>query len=200
MDITTFTSLEFSRLRAQIANLCLTKEGEELLLGSFPETTLAGVLDLRQQVAPCLALQGAQLPPEDFPAVADLMVRTAPEGAVLEGRELKALARYLSSVTAWKAFLGRQEAEKTRQWAARWGDFSQLCSHLHYVLNAEGSLIEEHIPSLMRLKGEISQARGDIDRTARNWLKDATKAEFWQTDTPAEKDGRTVLPLKSNFK
>ncbi len=200
MDITTLTSLEFSRLRAQIASLCLTEEGKDLLLSSFPEMTQAGVIDLRLQVAPCLALQGAELPAGDFPAVDDLLGRTAPEGAVLEGRELKALARYLSSVTAWKAFLGRQESEITRHWAARWGDFSQLCNHLHYVLNAEGSLIEEHIPSLMRLKGEISQARGDIDKTARNWLKDATKAEFWQTDTPAEKDGRTVLPLKSNFK
>ncbi len=200
MDLTTLTSLDFSRLQAQIAALCLTQEGQNLLLASKPYTTLPPVLDLRKQVNPCLRLQDAEIPPSDFPAISELLERTAPEGAVLEGRELKALARYLTSVAAWKAFLGRQESPVLQQWAASWGDFSILSGHLHYVLNEEGAFIEEHIPSLLRLRSEISQARGDIDKTARTWLKDASKADYWQTDTPTEKEGRTVLPLKSNFK
>jgi DNA mismatch repair protein MutS2 len=202
MDLTTLETLEFPRILNQAAGFCMTEEGRQGLVLEPVLTDPAALDALKREVKPWLDLliRSGEVPASDFPAVERALERCAPEGASLDGRELKALARYLSSAAAWKRFLAGTEVEGLKIWALRLGDFSVLAQGLHRVLDVEGAVIEDNVPSLVHLRGEISRSRTEIDQTARAFLRDGDQREFWQDTTATQKDGRTVLPLKANFK
>ncbi len=202
MDMTTLETLEFPRILDQVAGFCLTEEGRSRLPAE-PVLTDPGALEaLKREVQPWLDLlvRSPDVPASDFPPVERSLERCAPEGASLDGRELKALARYLTSAAAWKRFLAASEVEGLGIWALRLADFSVLAQSLHRVLDADGAVIEDHVPALVSLRGEIARNRTEIDQTAKSFLRDSDQREFWQDTTATQKDGRTVLSLKANFK
>lgn len=202
VDPVTAEALEFPRILAQAAGFCMTEEGREQLLAE-PVLTEPSLLDaLKREVKPWLDLlvRSFDLPPSDFPPVQRSLERCGPEGSSLDGRELKGLARYLSSAAAWKRFLAASEVDGLKVWALRLNDFSALAQELHRVLDVDGAVIEDHVPALVHLRGEISRSRVDIETTAKSFLRDSDQREFWQDTTATQKDGRTVLPLKANFK
>jgi DNA mismatch repair protein MutS2 len=202
MDLTTLETLEVPRILAQAAGFCMTGEAKTLLLQEPILTDPAALGVLKDEVRPWLDLlvRSGDLPPSDFPLVEHSVERAGPEGASLEGRELGALARYLTSAAAWKRFLAVCEIEALRVWAVRLHDFSALAQELHRVIGPDGEVIEDAVPALVRLRGEISRSRSDVEQTARGFLRDADQREYWQDTTATQKDGRTVLPLKANFK
>ena len=202
MDLTTAETLEFPRILEQVAGFCMTGEGRERLVGEGVVTDPAALEALKAQVRPWLELlvRSGDVPASDFPPVQKSLDRCAPEGASLDGRELKALARYLTSAAAWKRFLSGCEVDSLRVWALRLADFTVLAQELHRVLDADGAVIEDHVPALVHLRSEISRSRNEIDLTARSFLRNSDQREFWQDTTATQKDGRTVLALKANFK
>ena len=202
LDQTTAETLEFPRILDQVAGFCMTEEGRLRLLLE-PVLTNTSILDtLKREVKPWLELliRSGDLPGSDFPPIEKALERCAPEGASLDGRELKSLARYLTSAAAWKRFLAASEVEGLKIWSLRLADFSVLAQQLHRVLDIDGSVIEDHVPALVHLRGEISRSRADIEVTAKTYLRDSDQREFWQDTTATQKDGRTVLPLKANFR
>jgi len=198
----TLETLEVPRILAQAAGFCMTEEARALLPLEPMLTDPSTLAALKDEVRPWLDLltRSGELPPSDFPAAEQAVERSGPEGASLDGRELGALARYLVSAAAWKRFLANCEIETLRVWAVRLPDFSALAQELRRVIGPDGEVIEDAVPALVRLRGEISRSRTDIDQTARSFLRDADQREYWQDTTATQKDGRTVLPLKANFK
>lgn len=202
LDPVTAEALEFPRIRDQVAGFCMTEEGREQLVLEPVLTDPSALADLKQQVKPWLDLvvRSGEIPSSDFPPVQRALDRCGPEGSSLDGRELKALARYLSSAAAWKRFLAASDIDGLRVWALRLNDFSVLAQQLHRVLDVDGAVLEDQVPALVHLRGEISRSRAEIDLTAKSFLRDSEQREFWQDTTATQKDGRTVLPLKANFK
>lgn len=202
LDPVTAEALEFPRILHQAAGFCMTEEGRARLLLEPVLTDPAALETLKREVKPWLELlvRSGEVPAADFPGVERALERCGPEGSSLDGKELKALARYLSSAAAWKRFLAASEREELKLWALRLSDFSVLAQALHRVLDTDGAVIEDHVPALVHLRGEISRSRADIEATARSFLRDSDQREFWQDTTATQKDGRTVLPLKANFK
>jgi len=202
MDVTSLQTLEFSRILAEVCEACMTSEAPDALNVEPILTHRQALQSLQDEVRPFLTLlvRSGDLPASDFPPVAQALDRCAPEGSTLEGAELKALARYLSSVSAWKRFLTARQESELSVWALRLGDHTTLAQSIHRVLDAAGQVIEEAVPELVHLRGEISRSRNEIDQTARGFLRDVQQHDLWQDSQPTQKDGRTVLPLKSNFK
>lgn len=202
LDPVTSEALEFGRIVAQAAGLCMTEEGRSQLLAEPVLTDPAALEALKREVKPWLDLlvRSGEVPTSDFPPVQRALERCGPEGSSLDGKELKGLARYLTSASAWKRFLATSEVDPLKLWALRLNDFTVLAQQLHRVLDVDGAVIEDHVPALVHLRGEISRSRADIDVTAKSFLRDSDQREFWQDTTATQKDGRTVLPLKANFK
>lgn len=202
MDLTTGQTLDFFRIRDQVAGFCLTEEAKKLLQEESVLTETGALNLLRDEVKPFLDLlvRSGELPASDFPPVALALDHCAPEGSVLDGSQLKALARYATSAALWKRYLASREEKALQVWALRLADFSVLADQIHRVFDSQGEIIEDAVPSLVRLKGELSRTRTEIDQTARHWLKDSGNHDLWSGNNPTQKDGRTVLPLKTNFK
>lgn len=202
LDPVTAEALEFRRIVGQAAGFCMTEEGRDLLPVEPVLTDAAALDNLKREVKPWLDLlvRSGDVPPSDFPPVERALERCGPEGSSLDGKELKGLARYLTSAAAWKRFLSLSEVDGLKLWALRLNDFTVLAQELHRVLDVDGAVIEDRVPALVHLRGEISRSRVDIDTTAKAFLRDTDQREFWQDTTATQKDGRTVLALKANFK
>jgi len=202
VDPVTADTLEFSRILAQAAGFCMTDEGRSRLPLEAVLTDPTTLRNLKDEVKPFLELlvRSGDLPASDFPPIERALERCGPEGSSLDGWDLKGLARYLTSAAAWKRFLANSEVQGLKLWALRLGDFSVLAQELHRVLDVDGAVIEDHVPALVHLRGEISRSRAEIDTVAKTFLRDSDQREFWQDTTATQKDGRTVLPLKANFK
>jgi DNA mismatch repair protein MutS2 len=202
LDDATADTLEFPRILAQVAGFCMTDEGRQRLSAEPVLTQNSALDDLKREVKPWLELlvRSGDLPNSDFPPIEKALERCGPEGSSLDGATLKSVARYLTSAAAWKRFLAQSEVEGLKIWALRLNDFSVLAQELHRVLDTDGAVIEDHVPSLVHLRGEISRSRADIDTTAKSFLRDSDQRDIWQDTTATQKDGRTVLPLKAKFK
>ena len=59
---------------------------------------------------------------------------------------------------------------------------------------------EKQIPELAAIRERIRRHRADADRSVRGLLEDRDYHAYWQTTIPTQRDGRVVLPLKSQFK
>ena len=66
------------------------------------------------------------------------------------------------------------------------------------ILNKDGSLRD--LPELRAVKDRISRAHRDIDALTDSYFRDPDTRSMLQSDAPTQRDGRTVLALRANFK
>lgn len=202
MDSITFDTLEWPRIQKRAADLCFSEEGRLALLQAPLIHDPRDLLELRRPVDLLLGLvqQGERPAAGHLPPVADLLDELVPEGAVLEGRQLKDLGLFLSGVMEVRRFLLDREEPAYPDQVASWPDLTPLATEIHKLLDGEGRVKEDEVPSLRALKRSITQARGDIDQLAKTYLSGGESKDWWQNDRPTVRGGRVVLALKTNFK
>lgn len=203
MDEHAISLLEFSKVIDELAGLCLSPMGAALLRRQE-------VLTSAQQIAERLSLCGAfrsmleagsEPPGLDFPDVAEILPRLGKEGLQLEGGELAAIGRcILSGLKLRRHVLRSDPAGGLSPLAQGIPDLSGLSRSIFRMLDHEGLLRERQIPSLAAIRERIRRNRDDADRAVRGMLEDPSNRSLWQTTTPTQRDGRVVLPIKTQFK
>jgi DNA mismatch repair protein MutS2 len=203
MDEHVLTLLEFSRVQEELAGLCASPEGAALLGGQdflSDRNSLDELLALALEFRAILE-SGATLPGFDFPDVGEVMPRLGKDGLQLEGEELAALGRWILSGLKMKrlVLLGRPQGPLAPR-ADKVPDLSGLSRRIFSIVDHDGALKEKQIPELAAIRQRIRRHREDADRAVRGLLDDQSSRAFWQTTTPTQRDGRVVLPLKSQYK
>ena len=203
MDEHAISLLEFPKVMDELAALCMSPMGVELLRRQE-------ILLSPQEIAERLSLAGAfkgmlengsEPPGLDFPDVAEVLPRLGKEGLQLEGEELAAVGRcVLSGLKLRRHILKAAPSSSLVPLAADIPDLSILSRAIFHMLDHEGVLRERQIPVLAGIRERIRRAREDADRMVRGILEDPSTRSFWQTTTPTQRDGRVVLPLKTQFK
>jgi len=227
MDPHTIELLEFSTVLAQVADHCLSAQGRERLLGEqfISDPRLLGQrLGLARSFRRLLE-SGREFPPLEFPDLGWLLPRISKPGSAMDAAELSGLGRFLVSAQKLKRAIlkgcGAEEAaahapaagsgpgaeasssgeeEGLAAKAGRIPGLKGLIREIFTVVDADGSLKEKNLPSLREIKARIRRLQQELERLARGYLESPSYRPFWQTATVTLKDGRTVLPLKANFK
>ncbi|MGA2378565.1 MAG: endonuclease MutS2 [Spirochaetia bacterium] len=203
MDEHTLALLEFARVREQLAGLCASPTGEalldtqEFLTDRQPLDELLGLtLELR-----AILEGGNPIPGFDFPDIEQVVPRLGKEGLQLDGEELAALGRWILSGLKMKrlVLLGRPAGPLGRH-AEEVPDLSPLSRKIFRIVDHDGALREKQIPELAAIRERIRRHREDADRSVRGMLDEHAYKGYWQTTTPTQRDGRVVLPLKSQYK
>ncbi|HTP58710.1 MAG TPA: endonuclease MutS2, partial [Spirochaetia bacterium] len=203
MDEHTISLLEFPKVMDELAGLCMSPMGAGLLRRQ-------AILSSPQEISERLSLAGAfrnmlesgsEPPGLDFPDTAEVLPRLGKEGLQLEGEELAAVGRcILSGLKLRRHILKGAASGPLAPLAAGIPDLSSLSRAIFHMLDHEGVLRERQIPVLAGIRERIRRAREDADRLVRAILEDPSTRSFWQTTTPTQRDGRVVLPLKTQFK
>jgi len=203
MDEHTLTLLEFSRVREELAGLCASPTGAALLGGQeflSDRQALDGLLGLTLDFR-AIVEGGHAVPGFDFPDVNEVILRLGKEGLQLEGEELSAIGRWILSGLKMKrlVLLGRPGTALALH-AERLPDLSSLSRKIFRIVDHDGALREKQIPELAAIRERIRRHREDADRSVRSLLDEHAYRGYWQTTTPTQRDGRVVLPLKSQYK
>ena len=210
MDERTLQLLEFDRIRGAVADLCVSPQGAALAAGQ-PVETDGGRVAERLGMAAALrrAVEAAAgLPSFDFPGVEGALASLAKQGASLDGEELAALGRSILSSLKLRRYVlkalpdgspGSPEA-RLADIARCIPDLSALSRSIFHTVDHDGVLREKDLPGLAAIRDRIRRQREDTEKAARALLDDETARAWWQSNLPAQRDGRLVLPVKTQYR
>lgn len=201
MDERTLELLEFPKILKSLTGHCFSEEGVRRVEAQsfiFSGETLT---DVHEKVEELVRLFDREEAPQlDFPPIAEPVRVLETEGSVMDGADLYAASRYFLSALKLKKYLLAGEAYGNRLTAAlaeQIPDLSDASAELKKVLESDGSIKESH-PELKGLRDQLGRMRSEINRIARTYVQE--RPNYWQSRTPAQRDGRLVLPLKTNYR
>jgi len=203
MDVKHLTTLEFPKVLARLATYTSFSAGEELaralspetslreirwrlkttsearaLLDARPETTLGGAHDIRPQAK--AARRGTALPPPDLLDVRDTLVAA---------RDLRRALTRMEEQFPRLAYLAND---------------IQLCpgliTEINRCLDERGAVRDNASSELARIRRETRIARDRIQDKLQRIISSSRNAAFLQEQLITQREGRYVIPLKSDFK
>ncbi|HUI69867.1 MAG TPA: endonuclease MutS2 [Spirochaetia bacterium] len=203
MDEHTLALLEFPKIVEELAEACMSPMGASLVHSQEILTSPEGINErLALAEAFRVMLENGQEPPGlDFPDFEETLPKLGKQGLQLEGEELANIGRcILSGLKLRRHIIKVAPSDTLVPIASAIPDLSGLSRAIFRMLDHQGSLRERQIPSLAAIRERIRRVRDEADRTVRGMLEDPSYRSFWQTTTPTQRDGRVVLPLKTQFK
>ena len=202
MDLHTLNLLDFQSVLEALQDRCLSEAGRNALTG---QTICSDSQEVEERKARAVAFRrvlesGKPFPAFDFPPLDTLQSKLFKQGALFEMEELAFLGRFIVSARRLLKFLHTSGEATLIPLAAALPDLKGLSKDIFAVIDDEGFLRETHIPVLREIRGRIRSLQRDTEKIAKSYLHDPTYQTVWQENLPAEKNGRIVLPIKSNFK
>ncbi len=123
------------------------------------------------------------------------------KGTQLEGEELVSLAHLVRSFVRLAEWLRDAGCAPFLVADLEAVPLPKECSdRILYLLDDGGNVREERVPELKRIRERIRALQQEIDRRVRGYFNDPRHEQYWSSDAPAYREGRVVLPLKSDFK
>jgi DNA mismatch repair protein MutS2 len=202
MDAHAAELLDFPAVQRELAGLCFSAQGRELLQAQ-PISDQVEEVERRKELAAAFRRvleSGKPFPALDFPDIGPLLPRIHKEGALFEPAELAALGRFLVSALRLKRHIAAGGEEGLAAIAADIADLRELSRAIFSRIDRDGAVRENHIPSLRAIRERIRALQKEAERLAQGYLSHQDYRGFWQSDLAGQKNGRLVLPLRSNFK
>lgn len=210
MDERTLALLEFDRIQAGVAGYCVSPQGAALVAVQPVETDADRVAE---RLAMAAALRrgietSAAAPSFDFPETAGALVALGKQGASLDGEELAAIGRSVLSSLKLRRYIlkalpegspGSPEA-RVADIARAIPDLSALSRAIFHTVDHDGKLREKDLPGLAAIRDRIRRNREDTEKAARALMDEESGRTWWQTNLPAQRDGRLVLPVKTQYR
>ena len=203
MDAHSTSVLEFDAIRKELTSYCLGVDGELLINQQdfFSDPDRIKAMQERSNHIRMLLEANVKIPAVTFPQILESLERAKKEGTVLEAEELANIALYLRSGERIAKYVSISLLTDVRSVLAdeaqEMPDLRDLSSSLFAVVDEDGQ-IKESIPELRSIRRRMRTAQNGLQSAATTYLN--RDSEIWQTDVPTLRDGRTVLPLKINYK
>ena len=200
--------LEFQKIKNELSEYCFSVNGSELILKQdiLNDNKEVDYLKNLSVSLKKVLNSGRSLPALDFPEIKHLLKVLEKKGTALDGINFAFISRYLYSAKIFRksiiSIIGEQlpGCDNLNEIAGAIPDLSSVIKTINRIVDGGGEIKEKKIPELAEIKARIKRLQKQVDQIVSNYLNDHTLRQYFQTDQPGLKDGRTVLPLKSNFK
>ena len=222
--------LDFYRLREKLEEYCLSYEGRALMHNTLPCSSPEAVLKLKHDLDILSeGLRDHEIPALPFPNI-DLVVQKAKkEGLVLDVEEFFALGIWATSyekivglvrsiLEAGGSTKNADQPEEnvpmraldvsagTEEWAKLGIERAVLSApslvllrqKIFAILTPEGEIRD--LPRIHELRHAIHAAQLENQRLVSQYLSDPSLQDALQSNAATERDNRTVLAIKANFK
>jgi DNA mismatch repair protein MutS2 len=198
-------ALEWSRLQSELSARARSPLGQRLAEGWEPGRLSPE--DARVQARAAMELQalrtqeGAQAPVADAIVLDDILKRISRSGAI-DALEFRSLINFHRTVLDLGQFV--------RRFGPKAPQFSLLCSGLDrldpwfrehsLLLDPQGEIVDDASEDLAALRDLSRELHKKIKKRLEDYLSNNKLAELMQDFYITLRDGRYVLPIKSNFK
>ena len=199
-DERTLRLLEFARIREEVAGYCLSEEGREAILGDSPRSAPGEVAALKANVSSLIGIfqEGRDCPAPSFPDISAPARTMAKPGACLEMDELYAVGLWAEAYGVLVSFMAGVEDRGLSLGLDDAPDLAPAARVVFRILDKDGSLRD--LPELRDARTRIARIHRDISAITDSYYKDQDIRSMLQSDEPTLRDGRTVLPVRANFK
>lgn len=194
--------LDFERIRREVAGWAYSDESRRLL---HKEGFLSQKEDWRKRrdeiafLLSCLQ-ENPDIPDISLPDLSDILRHLEKPGAPLDKDELSALQIFIHSSENIRRYLHKAEEARAalKNLLEDWPELREEARLIAHFI--EAGEWKEECPELRSFYRRIDEARNDLRRTARSYLQTGGNSSPWQEDIFTDRDGRTVLPLKSSHR
>jgi len=203
MDEHSIRLLEFNKIVSFLCRECLSTDGADYLKSQNIYTSKEEVFNnLSLAVAMRKVFEsGENIPSVSFPDIKNPLRRISHGVSYLDTEELAHIGIYLESSRKLKKFIIKNtEDEKFKDILESIPELPLAEREIFKRITKKGEIKEQSIPELKSIGIRLKKIKKGVEALANDYLKNESYRSFWQTDIPTERDGRLVLPLKSNFK
>ena len=200
MNERTIDLLDFRRVREDVAAYCRSEEGQASVREALPDSNPERVEAAKARCRAISALfeEGKALPGGTFPPISDFLPVLSKEGTCLEQEELYALALWSEAYGELKDFLSKADSKDLVGQTENAPDLAEIPRIVFRVLARDGTLAD--LPELRDAQSRIRRVNSEIERITASFFQDGDLRSMLQSDLPTQRDGRTVLAVRANFK
>lgn len=196
-------TLELDKILEMLAELASNDETRRMALAIRPDSDLVAVRyeNLKTNQALALAVQFGTPP---FTAFRDISVsaRRAKTGAVISLRDLMDIAvmlRQISSLSRWYGSCENVETELDYLFS-RLQPNDWLLEKLDRSIISETEISDAASPELAAIRRKINRAEMQLRETLDKMVKNKTTQQYLQENSVTIRDGRFVLPVRSEYR
>ncbi|MDR1129181.1 MAG: endonuclease MutS2, partial [Treponema sp.] len=204
MNDKTLALLEFDSIRNAVSLCALSEEAGRKINESLPLCDSNAVASLKRLVSAVLGRlnSGGPEPLGAIPAVAPLLPVLGVEGTVLGTEELYALGIFAERGEALREWLrggtGAENQNTLREATDDMPDCRAVAKEVFRVLDRDGKLRD--LPEFREIKRRIQGLAAELEKTVARYTGSEESRRMLQSAVPSQRDGRTVLAVKANFR
>lgn len=196
-------TLELDKILEMLAELASNEETKRMALALRPDTDLAAVRieNLKTSQALELSIQFGTPPFSNFKDVSTAAAR-AKSGAVISLRDLMDVAvmlRQIKSLADWYKSCENVETELDYLFS-RLAPNDWLLEKLDRSIISENEISDAASPELATIRRKINRAGMQLRETLDKMVKNKTTQQYLQESNVTIRDGRFVLPVKSEYR
>ena len=198
-----FELLELNRLLEVCAREAVSELGKKRVLASTPLQDVASVRRELSLVDEMSRLLGqTSLPIEGISDISSSLKKLAPAGGMLDRDEYLPLSAVLSASGRIARFIAEQEEDfpGLETLAEQLGNFDGISRSIERVFDSSGEIRDDASPELRRIRrrkdAEARKLHETLERIHKQWHKQG----LTQEDTPAFREGKVLIPVKSEHR
>lgn len=204
IDSEVLQKLEFDKVISYISNYSITDPGKELLLSLFPSDNKKEIQEVGN-----LINEGFDIltrigdPPIDYlPNLQNSLFESKIEGAVLSAKRILEIHK-LSRISRLLFNFLKKETKKDSQFQFIIQNLitDKVFEHqIEKIINEQGEVKDNASKILSDIKREINTKRNDLVKSINRIIKNLKEDDIVREDYLTLRDGRMVIPIKSEHK
>ncbi|MDR0503327.1 MAG: Smr/MutS family protein [Treponema sp.] len=198
----TLSLLEYPQITEKAASFALSEEAAAAIKESSPFYDADEAQEIKTKVLTLyMTIKSAQGEPSSWlPSIGFLLPKIETQGVVLDLDEALAIGLFAERGGELKNWLIKTNDEKEYFAALCAGipDCAPAAAEIFKIIDREGKLRD--IPVLRAIKKRISSLERDLKNAVSLYAGKDDYRRMLQSPLPSQRDGRTVLAVKSNFR
>jgi DNA mismatch repair protein MutS2 len=195
----TLKLLEFNTILERVASRSMSEEASQIIREESPCNDTYAVAKTKKAVqAICLRINAGENDPRRYlPSIGFLLPKLDVEGIALELDEACAIGLFI------------ERGEELRKWLIHESmpddildntpaGCGELAVAIFRIIDKEGNLRD--LPELRAIRQRISRLKSALDTCVSRYLSNEETRHMLQSTLPSQRDGRTVLAVKANFR
>ncbi len=200
----TLEKLEFQKILKYISNYCVTEKGKIAILTSQPGNSLAEIKKecLYVDQAKRLLIEREHPPLYFLPDLNEELSKSKIEGSVLESKKILEILRLLILSRLTSQYLKNNNDLASELSEISVGLFSDklLERHIQNVINDNGDVKDSASKQLAEIRREINHKKDELIKSVNRIIKNLADKDIVREDYLTLRDGRIVIPVKSEHK
>jgi len=200
----TLALLEYGVILERLARFSMSEEAAALIKEEKPNSDPDELKKIKNAVQAIISRinSGENDPRRSIPSIGFLFPKLSVEGFILEPDEACAIGLFIERAAELRNWVLQEEffSEMLNDTSNSIGTASitGLAGKIFSVMDREGNILD--LPELRSIKQSIRNLNSALENAVSRYAADEETRRMLQSTIPSQRDGRTVLALKANFR